>query len=61
MAKVDLPEERRREMFRALVEAQDGGMSVEESRRHVAKQFGVTPAQVQRIETEGMDREWPPL
>ena len=61
MAKADLPEERRRELFKALVEAQDAGMPVEESRRHLAKQFGVTPAQVRRIETEGMDQEWPPL
>ncbi len=49
------------EVFRALVEAQDGGMSVEASRQHVAERFGVTLSQVRQVEREGMDNEWPPL
>lgn len=32
-----LPEPQRQNLFRALVEARDGGMSVEESRRYVAE------------------------
>ena len=54
-------EERRREIFLALVEAQDKKVSVRQSRRDVAKRFGLTDEQVVAIEEEGMDNEWPPL
>jgi len=56
-----LPEERRKEIFRVLVEAQDQAMSVAQSRRQVAEQFGVTEVQVREIEREGLDQVWPPL
>ena len=56
-----LPEERRKEIFAALVGAQDRGVTVAQSRREVADRFGVTPDQVAEIEREGMDNEWPPL
>jgi hypothetical protein len=56
-----LPEERRKEIFRVLVEAQDQEMSVAQSRRQVAERFGVTEAQVREIEREGLDQVWPPL
>ena len=56
-----LPEDRRKEVFAALVRAQDRGMKVEASRWEVAVRFGLTGAQVARIEQEGMDNEWPPL
>ena len=56
-----LPEPQRQDLFRALVEAQDGGMSVQESRRYVAERFGVTEGQVRQVEREGMDNDWPPL
>jgi hypothetical protein len=56
-----VPEERRREVFRALVEEQDRELGVERSRRAVARRFGLTEAQVRRIEQEGLDGEWPPL
>jgi hypothetical protein len=56
-----LPEAQRKDVFRALVEAQDGGMSVEQSRRYVAERFGVTAGQVRQVEREGMDNDWPPL
>jgi DNA-directed RNA polymerase sigma subunit (sigma70/sigma32) len=55
------PEPRRREIFMALVEAQDQEMSVAQSRRHIAERFGVSESQVRQIEQEGLDREWPPL
>ena len=55
----DLP--RRMEVFRALVEAQDGDMSVAQSRALVAERFGLTEHQVRRIEREGLDAQWPPL
>jgi hypothetical protein len=56
-----VPEERRREVFRALVEEQDRELGVERSRRAVARRVGLTEAQVRRIEQEGLDGEWPPL
>jgi hypothetical protein len=56
------PEARRKEIFLALVEVQDaGGVSVPQSRKLVAERFGVTEGQVKTIETEGVDRQWPPL
>jgi hypothetical protein len=51
----------RREVFRALVEAQDGGSSVLQSRADVARHFRIPPHQVRRIEGEGVDNDWPPL
>jgi hypothetical protein len=51
----------RMEAFRALVEAQDGGEGVVESRKAVAKRFGLTRRQLLRIEAEGLDAGWPPL
>jgi hypothetical protein len=56
-----LPESHRKEIFLALVEAQDGGASVAESRRLVVVRFGVSEEQVRRIEREGLDGGWPPL
>ena len=56
-----LPEPRRKEIFLALVEAQDHGMSPAESREAVAERFGVSQGQVRQIEREGLDNEWPPL
>jgi hypothetical protein len=54
-------EDRRRDIFRALVEAQDRAVPVPQSRKLVAGQFGVTEAEVRRIELEGIDGGWPPL
>ena len=56
-----LPEGRRREIFLALVDAQDRQAGVAESRRLVAGRFGVSEADVRRIEREGLDGLWPPL
>ena len=56
-----LPDDRRREVFLALVEAQDGGTPVAESRGAVAERFGLTERQVKEIEREGLDEGWPPL
>lgn len=53
--------DRRKDIFRAVVEAQDGGMAVAASRAAVAGQFGVTEAEVRDIEREGMAGGWPPL
>jgi hypothetical protein len=56
-----LSEERRKEIFQALVDAQDHDMTVALSRKTVAERFGVTENVVRRIEREGLDNEWPPL
>ena len=57
----DKPESRRKEVFLALVTAQDQEMSVERSRRETARQFGINEVEVMRIEREGLDNKWPPL
>ena len=56
-----LPEPRRKDIFLALVEAQDHGMSPAESRKVVGERFGVSEGQVRQIEREGLDNDWPPL
>ena len=56
-----LSETRRQEIFLALVDAQDHEMSVSQSRKLVAEQFGVTENEVRSIEREGLERKWPPL
>jgi hypothetical protein len=56
-----LTQEQRMELFLALVEAQDGEMSVEQSRKATAERFGVSESQVRKIEREGLDANWPPL
>jgi hypothetical protein len=58
----ELPtEELRRQIFAALVEAQDQGERVVRSRVDVAERFGVTRQVVERIEREGLAGRWPPL
>ncbi len=56
-----VPEERRRAIFKTLVETQDSGLSPPKSRAEVAKQFEITENQVRRVEQEGLEKEWPPL
>jgi hypothetical protein len=56
-----LSEERRKEIFSALVEAQDQNRTVEQSRKEVAKRFGLSLSQIRKIEEEGLDNELPPL
>ena len=58
---VSVPEERRKEIFLALVEAQDQDMAVALSREVVARRFGVSETLIRQIEREGLDRAWPPL
>jgi hypothetical protein len=60
-AKKALSLEQRREVFLALVEAQDGHMTVPQSRKATAERFCLSEQQVRRIEQEGLDGEWPPL
>lgn len=54
--------QQRKEIFHALVEAQDAGvLTVPQSRRQVTQQFDITDAQLRQIEEEGLEKEWPPL
>jgi hypothetical protein len=56
-----MPEDRRKEIFLALVDAQDQDMTVAQSRKVIAERFGITEAQVREIEREGLDNDWSPL
>ncbi len=56
-----ISEERRKELFLALVDAQDHEMGVAESRTLMAQRFGVNESQIRQIEREGMELKWPPL
>jgi hypothetical protein len=55
------PEAVRKEIFHALVDAQDQEMSVSQSRKLIAERYGVSEDQVRQIEREGLDAQWPPL
>jgi hypothetical protein len=54
-------ESRRKEVFLALVTAQDAETPVAQSRKEIALRFGITETEVVRIEREGLDGNWPPL
>jgi hypothetical protein len=56
-----LSEPLRREVFLALVDAQDHEMPVPESRTAIAGRFGISEGAVRQIEREGMENNWPPL
>jgi hypothetical protein len=51
----------RQVIFKALVEAQDGGLTVAASRAEVAQRFSVSEEDVKDIEREGLANQWPPL
>jgi hypothetical protein len=57
----DVSPPHRQEIFRVLVLAQDMEMSLVESRRMIADRFGLSDAQIRRIEREGLEAQWPPL
>jgi hypothetical protein len=58
----DLSEERRKEIFLALVDAQDlHEFTAAQARQLIGQRFGLSEAQVRNIEREGEDRLWPPL
>ncbi|HUR54325.1 MAG TPA: hypothetical protein VMZ71_09350 [Gemmataceae bacterium] len=57
----DLSDDRRRELFLALVNLQDEGVAVAESRAFIAGQYGVQVEVVQQVEREGLEAGWPPL
>jgi hypothetical protein len=51
----------RKEIFSALVEAQDQDMPLAESQREIACRFGISDEVLRAIEREGMDNDWPPF
>lgn len=51
----------RKEIFFALVEAQDQRMTVAQSYRVVCERFGVSESQLRQIQEEGLEQQWPPL
>jgi hypothetical protein len=55
------PEDNHKAIFRALVEAQDEGLSIAASRDEIARRFSVTVDDVKEIEREGLANQWPPL
>jgi hypothetical protein len=54
-------DEKRKEIFRTLVELQDNGCETEKSRLKIADQFRISVLEVQDIEREGIANQWPPL
>jgi hypothetical protein len=56
-----LDETYRREIFAALVAAQDVAKSMHEAKQGIVARFGVTWQAVDWIEKEGLANEWPPL
>jgi hypothetical protein len=56
-----LPLDLQKKIFAALVTAQDGGASVNASRKETARRFRLSVAEVERIERRGLDHKWPPL
>lgn len=52
----------RKSIFLALVSAQDvGGVTVLKSKKQIAAEFHITKEQLDLIEKEGVDKDWPPL
>jgi hypothetical protein len=60
-AESNLSEEHRKEIFLALVEAQDQELDVAKSRKLITDRFKISDAQLRQIEREGIDQQWPPL
>jgi hypothetical protein len=56
-----LSEPIRKEIFSALVDAQDQEMPVVESRREIARRFDISEEELREIEREGLDNDWPPF
>ena len=54
--------QQRKSIFHALVATQDSGtLTVPESKKQVADQFRITKEQLDLIEKEGVEKDWPPL
>jgi hypothetical protein len=51
----------RQKIFLELVRLQDKGAGVEDSRSHIAAEYGIDVDAVCEIEGEGVAQNWPPL
>jgi predicted transcriptional regulator len=51
----------RKSIFHALVQTQDSGIPVAESKKKVAAEYRLSREQLELIEKEGVDKDWPPL
>ncbi|HEX3150784.1 MAG TPA: hypothetical protein VHR66_22090 [Gemmataceae bacterium] len=59
MASKKLPVQKRKEVFLALVAAQDSHtMTVGDTQRQVQVDFAITPGQLEEIIEEGVEKEW---
>lgn len=59
MASKKLPVQKRKDIFLALVAAQDAHtMSVSDSQRQVQMDFAITASQLEEIIEEGVEKEW---
>lgn len=61
MTTASIPIDQRQVIFRAVIEAQDNGASVTDSRAKAIRTYGITAEQVKAIEHEGIEGQWPPL
>lgn len=61
MHEPSLSETRRKQIFLGLVQVQDQGVKVAESRKIIARRFGVSEDQIRQIEEQGLEAGWPPL
>jgi hypothetical protein len=56
-----ISEDRRKEIFAAIVEAQDDNTDVIRCRQLIAFRFGLNDTQIEQIEQQGIEGGWPPL
>jgi hypothetical protein len=56
-----LPEPKRKQIFMALVDAQDHKVPVGKSRKLIAERYRISETEVKQIEQEGLEANWPPL
>jgi hypothetical protein len=61
MTTKNLTVKQRKSIFHALVETQDSGVPVQESKKQVAAEYRLSREQLDLIEKEGLDKDWPPL
>jgi hypothetical protein len=59
MASKKLPVQKRKDIFLALVAAQDAHtMTVKDTKRQVQLDFAITESQLEEIIEEGVEKEW---
>ena len=61
MASKKLGVNNRKAIFIQLVELQDSGITVRDSKQQILDKFGIEDEELQAIEDEGLDQQWPPL